>query len=1225
MRYDELVQFEPIESIVQLRESNRQEYALQLLDTYVISDRMEELFADVIFEQLQFERPADNKGLLVVGNYGTGKSHLMSVMSTVAELEGSASRLNNPLVAEKAKQIEGKFLVVREEIGSTTMSLRDIVCGYIEDHLAALGVDFAFPPANQVRNNKIAFAEMMGAFQDKYPDKGFLVVIDELLDYLRSRDDQQMILDLGFLRELGEICRTTRFRFVAGVQEMLFDNPRFHFVAEQLRRVKERYEQVQIVREDIAYVVSQRLLKKDDRQKALIREHLQHFTNLYEKLGEKLEEYVTLFPVHPAYLSTFEKVSVAEKREILKTISREIKKLHHEEVPAEQPGLISFDSYWPYIENDSSLRSDPDIREVLSKSRVLQEKIETGYTRPTLRQIAQRIVRALSVHRLTTGNIMAGLGLTSEELRDQLFLYADLPEPDSEFLRSTIETALKEILKTVSYQYISVNESNGQYYLDLKKDVPVDDFIEDKVQALSKSQLDRYYFYALSDVMEKSLNNTYKTNYRIWQHELEWVSRKTTRLGYLFFGAPNERSTAQPPRDFYIYMLQPFEPPKFKDEEKSDEVFLRLRYMDESFTRILHLYAAARELEVTAAAGTKELYKEKADGYLKQVNKWLRENVLTAFEITYKGKTSKLTEKGAVIPPNASVSELVDAVSSAYLSEWFDEKYRDYPYFSRLRSPLTKSNLRDYVQQTLRAIAGTKTQSALGVLNGLVLFENEEPTITKSGYSKWILEKLEAKGQGQVVNRSELVETVYTSQGTADVEQTTEFDLEPELLSVILAALVYNGNIVVTINGISYDAMKYEELIRLSIDDMIGFSHIKRPSGLPMPALNALLGLFSLPASTLNHNMLEYGINSIHRKAQSLVEDTINALEAVKTGIPCWDGALLTQEEQREYSDGLERLKQFLETVMIYNTAAKLHNFKYSVDEVDAQKIAVEMVEKVKKLQKQATEVTGIANYLIAAQNYLPSGHEWLVRSDENLAVLLDAIKSGRSYTSTLQITKQLKRDYADIYMSLHERSRLGAHEDNAKQSLLNDARVSALKQLCTINLLPRNILDRKLDSLTSLIACWSLTKEVLEQKPFCPNCRYNPKDEAGKPTQAIDDFEDEIQGLLDQWTATLVTTLDDPELKANIELLAPEQQGLIKTLLEDKEFSLPIDGKLIQAINELLEGIERVELSMNEVLQMVGNGNPLTVEELRQRIDTLIRSRVGEKPTNRVRFMLKK
>src|SRR5690606_7934241 len=129
-------------------------------------------------------------------------------------------------------------------------------------------------------------------------------------------------------------------------------NPKFQFVASELNRVKERTEQAFISREDIEYVVSQRLLKKDEKQKSLIREHLQKFTSLYGKLNEHLEKYVELFPIHPAYLSTFEKVSVAEKRVILKTISREIKKILNDDVPNEQAGLISYDSYWPYIEGD---------------------------------------------------------------------------------------------------------------------------------------------------------------------------------------------------------------------------------------------------------------------------------------------------------------------------------------------------------------------------------------------------------------------------------------------------------------------------------------------------------------------------------------------------------------------------------------------------------------------------------------------------------------------------------------------------------------------------------------------------------------------------------------------------------------------------------------------------------------------------------------------------------
>ncbi|MEP6653259.1 MAG: DUF6079 family protein [Myxococcales bacterium] len=206
MRYADLIHFEPIESVVQLREADAAAEALRLVTTFVISDRMVEQLVDLVFAQLQFDKPSDNKGLLVVGNYGTGKSHLMAALSAVAEHAEFAKVLTNPTVADKASAIAGRFKVVRVEIGSTEMSLRNIVCGELEEHLGTLGVSYRFPSSSEVSNNKDAFHEMMAAFQQVYPTQGLLFVVDELLDYLRSRKEQALILDLNFLRELGEIC-----------------------------------------------------------------------------------------------------------------------------------------------------------------------------------------------------------------------------------------------------------------------------------------------------------------------------------------------------------------------------------------------------------------------------------------------------------------------------------------------------------------------------------------------------------------------------------------------------------------------------------------------------------------------------------------------------------------------------------------------------------------------------------------------------------------------------------------------------------------------------------------------------------------------------------------------------------------------------------------------------------------------------------------------------------
>jgi hypothetical protein len=216
------------------------------------------------------------------------------------------------------------------------------------------------------------------------------------------------------------------------------------------------------------------------------------------------------------------------------------------EVPKKEPGVIAYDSYWQTLRENPAFRSIPEIKEVIDKSQVLEGRIEQAFTRPQYKSVALRIIHGLSVHRLTTGDIYTPLGATSEELRDDLCLYLPLPEPDADFLKTTVETVLREVVKTVSGQFLSFNPENGQYYLDLKKDIDFDSLIEQKADALTDSQLDRYYFDALKQiVLEDPAAPQYVTGYNIWQHEIEWRERKVTRSGYLFFGAPNERSTAR--------------------------------------------------------------------------------------------------------------------------------------------------------------------------------------------------------------------------------------------------------------------------------------------------------------------------------------------------------------------------------------------------------------------------------------------------------------------------------------------------------------------------------------------------------------------------------------------------------------------------------------------------------------------------------------------------------
>ena len=378
MKYGELIQFEPIESVVQLRDADEAAVAKRLVETYVISEEMAEKLTGLVFPQLQFDRLIDNKGLLVVGNYGTGKSHLMSVISALAENPTLATCLNNTDVAAAAEEIGGQFKVVRAEIGATTMSLRDILVAELAEQLDALGVSYSFPSTDQVVSNKRSIEEMMSEFHKRFPDHGLLLVVDELLDYLRTRKDQELILDLNFLREIGEVCKDLRFRFMAGVQEAIFDSPRFSFVADSIRRVKDRFEQVLIARNDVKFVVAERLLKKTGEQQVKIREYLTPYSKFYTHMNELMDEFVHLFPVHPDYIDTFERVTVVEKREVLRTLSLAIKKLLHQDIPDDHPGLIAYDTYWMSLRENPSFRAVPDIRAVIDCSQVLESRIQLG-------------------------------------------------------------------------------------------------------------------------------------------------------------------------------------------------------------------------------------------------------------------------------------------------------------------------------------------------------------------------------------------------------------------------------------------------------------------------------------------------------------------------------------------------------------------------------------------------------------------------------------------------------------------------------------------------------------------------------------------------------------------------------------------------------------------------------------------------------------------------------
>lgn len=208
----------------------------------------------------------------------------------------------------------------------------------------------------------------------------------------------------------------------------------------------------------------------------------------------------------------------------------------------------------------------------MNASQQLEDIINRAFPKTVYKPLAIKIIYALSVHRLTTNGLDVQFGLTAENLKDDLCLYLLMPEEDADFLLAIIKTTLKDIMTTVSGQFIIYNDGNNQYYIDVDKIVDYDEKIKQKASIMADGELNRYFYEVVYRCLEWNAKQ-YVTNFNIYEYDLNWDSHNIFREGYLFMGLPGERSTAQPERDFYIHIMPPYDAAGTTVQNLPDEVY----------------------------------------------------------------------------------------------------------------------------------------------------------------------------------------------------------------------------------------------------------------------------------------------------------------------------------------------------------------------------------------------------------------------------------------------------------------------------------------------------------------------------------------------------------------------------------------------------------------------------------------------------------------------------
>jgi len=1248
MTYGDLFQLNEITSVIQIDQANSEAGARNLVSRFVITTSLAESIEGIAIPQLNFESGVEGKGIFLVGNYGTGKSHVMSFLSILAEDRTMLELVADEAWRSKLAAFAGKYVVIRQDIvvSDKSVTLFQIVCNALEELGRKSGFDFEFKRTG-VDNIKKEFARFMVEFERVHHDKGALLVIDEVLDFLRQRDSSERVGDLSTLRALGEFCNESRLRIMAGVQQSLFDNPEFANFAAQLGRIRARFYDFNISKEGVSQLIEQHLFKKTDAQRDEIRRIISARSKFYEVIGTDLERFVALFPAHPRFIDEFQRVMVVERREILTILSKEARRIMDLELKVDAPDLITSDKYWKHIEGDQGLRANPSVSRVIDNVTTIKAKIQSYFGANEDRASAERLVEALGVNRLTTPTVTDPIGLTPSEIKENLLWWTKLPPgvSDSTFLNDAAKRLLVKAREASNGQYIAVSDSSGQWFIDPTRDRDYDQ----EVNAFNPSKADVQSYLAEIVGLALELDSAQKAPQgTIWNYAINWEDKKVERPGWLFFGFPSERSTAKPPLDFYVFIL-PSKRITGKEDllsNQPDESYVllegfplakyeRVDKVDENepdtFLDRLRKYSSASLRSEVSPVGTND--KMSFDAIAKKLRNQLiedfRDNAGEWISIVHGGTKKTFREWVQTIDAtkaNFPFKSQFDSVAQGMFKAWFETEYPDYPSFDVRISEKSRPGA---CQAAIEIICNRFQNSNEGwaVLEGLGLAHGKVLTLDRSEWLKKARNLLKGKGVGQVLNHSDLFEKrrddKYWFKGEC---------IEAEFLNVVLVAGVYAGDFIFTMGK---DGPVDAANLQARCEDVKNFQNLKRVSLPAEPNLDLwrkLMEMFVLNVALIaSEKTKEDGIVQFQTAVQDLIRKLAEA-EGDKSRLPFSTEETDTAIAIRSQVIGV--VKGVLESSLApLNSKAKMRNL--SLSEADVEKLIEERGTAAALLvlrdfcKSKSADLGANERFTTILDGFSDTffGHLEIVRTSLQ-AVYLDPSSFEASRADIESAIASALKSGVNAYQDLHKKHRLSKADDIRKKAISNGPQLRQLNRLALISALNGAKLEDLRTRIGAVISCPGSSDAEILRSPtsLCPVCRFDPQTHPMEmfAVELVQQCEDDVAELHRSWTSQLLDELHDPSVKASRKLLSEESQKLISDFLSAQVLPAQISDEFITTMNDCFKGVKKKSIKTSEFAKKIaGDGAPLKVEELRARFESWIKDQIGSDDSNSVRFVL--
>lgn len=508
--------------------------------------------------------------------------------------------------------------------------------------------------------------------------------------------------------------------------------------------------------------------------------------------------------------------------------------------------------------------------------------------------------------------------------------------------------------------------------------------------------------------------------------------------------------------------------------------------------------------------------------------------------------------------------------------------------------------------------AGRKNAQSTSLLESFGLVTGEKLTVSNSKYAKYFIQLLEQKGNGAVINFSDIYEESIDGYGWID----RHFKISNYLLPVVFLALVSSGNIVLTLSdNTTINASNLDTVPKVTQDKFHEFKYISKPKDIQLSELVKLYEILELPVGLINNpSQREAGLDQLLKKTGELAGEAVRAKSKLNDEFSLWGEPLLADHIADGYRKAASNvIDMFSNFTSKYNTVAKLNNFTYSMQEVEQIGNDIQTVKTIKEYEKFKASCSANAIYMMNLESLelgatlkgeLENAKDDFRKMRDSLPVEMDGDAIGNDANSILA---KVKDRYIDFYYEEHKRRRLNITETKKKGEIQSSNKLMNLKKLKGLSIFSASKLEIIETELAGLKTCFDLTSDMLKTTHICPKCNYVIGNNEAIVKGKLEEVEDKIENLYSEWTTSLWNTLSDPYLLEQMKYLNKEQQKIIDTFVEKKELPEKVDQFFVSAVETLLEGFDPVEIKADTLINELESMGSVDVANFRKKIDMLL------------------